>query len=42
MIVAAAIIDALESLNLSFPVVDRAQRRELAKARQELLGKKKR
>ncbi len=42
MIVAAAIIDALESLNLSFPVVDRAQRRELAKARQELLGKRKR
>ncbi len=42
MIVAAAIIDALEGLNLAFPVVDREKRRELAAARRELLGKKKR
>jgi PPK2 family polyphosphate:nucleotide phosphotransferase len=42
MIVAAAIIDALEGMHLAFPIVDREQRRTLAAARKELLGKRKR
>jgi len=42
MIVAAAIIDTLEGLNLAFPTVDREKRRELTAARKELMGRKKR
>jgi PPK2 family polyphosphate:nucleotide phosphotransferase len=37
LVIAAAIIDSLEELNLSFPDIDAAKRRELQKARQELL-----
>jgi PPK2 family polyphosphate:nucleotide phosphotransferase len=36
-LVADIIVDALEGLNLSFPKVDAQQRRELARARRELL-----
>ncbi len=36
-VVAAAIVDALEGLDLSFPEVDEAQRAELAAAREMLL-----
>jgi PPK2 family polyphosphate:nucleotide phosphotransferase len=36
LVVAAAIIDTLESLDLSFPQVDEAKRRELRAARREL------
>jgi len=38
LVVAAAIVDTLEGLNLSFPVVDKEKRRELAAAKEELLG----
>jgi PPK2 family polyphosphate:nucleotide phosphotransferase len=38
LVVAAAIIDTLDSLNLHFPEVDDAQRRDLAKARKMLAG----
>ena len=36
LVVAAAIIDALAEMDLRFPVVDKAQRRELTRARQVL------
>lgn len=36
LVVAEAIVDALESLDLKFPEVDQAKRRELARARREL------
>jgi hypothetical protein len=36
LVVAAAIIDTLDSLHLHFPEVDDAQRRNLAKARKML------
>jgi PPK2 family polyphosphate:nucleotide phosphotransferase len=39
VIVAAAVIDALASLNLQFPEVDAAKRKELAAARRALAGK---
>lgn len=39
-VVAAAIIDALSSLNLHYPKVSAAKRRELAEARAQLLGSK--
>jgi PPK2 family polyphosphate:nucleotide phosphotransferase len=38
LVVAAAVVDALEELNLRFPAVDRRQRRELAAVRDELEG----
>jgi polyphosphate kinase 2 (PPK2 family) len=38
LVVAAAIIETLSSLELDFPKVDKAKRRELAAARAELLG----
>jgi PPK2 family polyphosphate:nucleotide phosphotransferase len=40
LVVAAAIIDALGSLDLEFPTVDRAQQRDLARARKQLRDKK--
>jgi len=40
VVVAAAVIDALDSLNLAYPEVSTAQRKELAVARQKLLGEK--
>jgi hypothetical protein len=36
LVVAAAIVDALDSLDLQFPDVDRAKRREIAAARRAL------
>jgi PPK2 family polyphosphate:nucleotide phosphotransferase len=42
LIVAAAIIDALEGLNLAFPAMDREKLRALAAARKELLAPRKR
>ncbi|MBN8525585.1 MAG: polyphosphate kinase 2 family protein [Planctomycetes bacterium] len=42
VVVAAAIIDALESLNLDYPEVDAAKKAELAEARKLLDGEKKR
>ncbi len=42
LIVAAAIIDALEGLNLAFPAMDREKLRTLAAARKELLATGKR
>jgi PPK2 family polyphosphate:nucleotide phosphotransferase len=39
MVVAAAIVDALEELNLSYPKVDAAKRKEIAAARRILLKK---
>ena len=38
VIVAAAVIDALASLNLHYPIVDKAQLKELAAAKEELLA----
>jgi len=38
LVVAAAIVETLEGLNLCFPVVDKEKRRELAAAKEELLG----
>ena len=38
LVVAAAVIDALEGLGLAFPKVDEAKRKELAAARAALLG----
>jgi polyphosphate kinase 2 (PPK2 family) len=38
LVVAAAIVEMLEGLNLCFPVVDKEKRRELAAAKEELLG----
>lgn len=40
VVVAAAVIDALSEMNLSYPEVSKAQREELAKARKTLLGGK--
>ena len=40
LVVAAAVIDALEQLNLAFPAVDKAKRDELAEARKALLAGK--
>jgi PPK2 family polyphosphate:nucleotide phosphotransferase len=40
LVVAAAIVDALASLDLRFPKIDAAQRRELAAARRNLLREK--
>ena len=40
VIVAAAIIDAMASLDLQYPKVDEAKRRELATAKEQLLAKK--
>jgi PPK2 family polyphosphate:nucleotide phosphotransferase len=40
VIVAAAVIDALASLDLEYPTIDEAKRAELEKTRRELLGKK--
>jgi PPK2 family polyphosphate:nucleotide phosphotransferase len=40
VVVAAAVIDALDSLNLAYPEVSTAQRKELAVARQKLLSEK--
>jgi len=39
MVVAAAIIDTLDELNLTFPKVDEKKRKELAAARAMLEGK---
>jgi PPK2 family polyphosphate:nucleotide phosphotransferase len=39
LVVAAAIVDALASLDLKFPTVDKAQQRDLARARRRLAGK---
>ena len=36
LVVAAAVVDALEEMNLAFPVVDRAKRRQIAAARKAL------
>ncbi|MGB6200821.1 MAG: polyphosphate kinase 2 family protein [Candidatus Acidiferrales bacterium] len=38
LVVAAAIVEQLEALNLAYPVVDKDKRRELAAAKEELLG----
>ena len=40
VVVAAAVIDALASLELEYPTVDGAKRKELERTRRELLGKK--
>ena len=40
VIVAAAVIDALDSLELSYPELDEAKRKELAATRRALVGKK--
>jgi PPK2 family polyphosphate:nucleotide phosphotransferase len=40
LVVAAAIIDALEDMDLRFPKVDRTRLREMAGAREELLGRR--
>jgi PPK2 family polyphosphate:nucleotide phosphotransferase len=40
VVVAAAVIDALASLDLEYPTIDEAKRTELEKTRRELLGKK--
>jgi len=40
LVVAAAVIDALVSLDLAYPVIDAAQRKELAAAKKELLAEK--
>jgi PPK2 family polyphosphate:nucleotide phosphotransferase len=42
VVIAAAIVDTLDSLDLRYPVLDAAQRRELEAARKMLLGGKKR
>jgi len=38
LVVAAAVVEALESLKLAYPVVDEKRKRELAAARRELLA----
>ena len=38
LVVAAAVIDALSSLDLAYPKVDAAQLKELAAAKDELLA----
>ena len=40
LVVAAAVIDALSSLDLAYPVIDAAQKKELAAAKKELLAEK--
>ena len=40
VVVAAAVIDTLAALDLHYPKVDKAKRKELAAARQALLGGK--
>ncbi len=40
LVVAEAIVDALESLNLAYPKVDKAKRKELEAVRRELLANK--
>lgn len=40
VVVAAAVIDALADLDLHYPVVDKAKRKDLAAAREALLGEK--
>jgi hypothetical protein len=40
VVVAAAVIDALSSLNLHYPVVSEAKKKELATARKLLLASK--
>ena len=40
LVVASAVIDALSSLNLKYPVVDKVKLKELESARQALAGKK--
>jgi hypothetical protein len=39
VVVAAAIVETLEDLNLSYPKVDAAKRKEIAAARKLLSGK---
>ena len=39
LVVAAAIVETLEDLNLSYPKVDAAKRKEIAAARKLLSGK---
>jgi hypothetical protein len=41
LVVAAAIVDTLEDLNLVYPEVDAEKRREIEAAKQLLLGNKK-
>jgi hypothetical protein len=38
LVVAAAIVEALEKLDLAYPKIDEAKRQELAAARQALLS----
>ena len=40
LVVAAAVVDALDSLHLHYPVVSRETRKELAAARRELLAER--
>ena len=40
LVVAAAIVDAMEELKLSYPKVSPAERKQLLAAREELAGKK--
>ena len=40
LVVAAAVIDALNSLDLAYPAIDASQRKELAAAKKELLAEK--
>jgi hypothetical protein len=40
LVVAAAVIDALVSLDLAYPVINAAQKKELAAAKKELLAEK--
>jgi hypothetical protein len=40
VVVAAALIEALDSLHLSYPKVGKAKREELAAAKRELLAEK--
>jgi PPK2 family polyphosphate:nucleotide phosphotransferase len=40
LVVAAAVIDALNSLDLAYPAIDAAQKKELAAAKKELLAEK--
>jgi len=42
LVVAAAVVDALESLSLAFPQVDKAKRRDLMAARAALIGRNRR
>ncbi|HEX6976088.1 MAG TPA: hypothetical protein VF147_16890, partial [Vicinamibacterales bacterium] len=40
LVVAAAIVDALETLHLEFPAVDEAKKKELAAARRALMSER--